>query len=637
MRNCIIISVFLISIISGQPLNGTYTIDQASPTSGTNYNTFNDAVNALHTRGVSGAVTFEIKAGTYNEQFVLYSITGASSTNTISFIAIEDVNLVFTATDASNNYIIRLNEAAYIKFLFINFYAYGTNYSRIIDFAIYSYAYNIDFTNNHFFGNSNGIYSELIYAEFTGLENIYFATNYFIGGRSGLQLTTYSGYNVKVQFNYFEGQNSALTLSYFNSPKVVGNIIEGASTSGIYLYSCDFASEVSLNIVTYTGTVENGAGIVLSSCQGTASINGIVKNNFVQNTNVGIYTAFSDYINIYNNSINIDNSPNSERPASRCLQIASGTNINVINNLLRNNRAGMCYEGNTSRVNLSNYNDIYTTGTDCAYWNNTFCATLANLQSVSGKDLNSVSKDVNFISYTNLHLTGTSLGDFSLSGIPLAEVTIDIDGETRNATNPYIGADENIENPLPVELTSFTVKVKNSNVFLFWETKTEINNYGFEVERAVVTEAVERIWLKLGFIAGYGNSYSPKSYQFTDENPWGESKFAYRLKQIDNDGKFEYSDEVEVELLPTNYELYQNYPNPFNPTTTIKYQIPDAGLVILKVYDMLGNKVTELINENKQPGSYIVEFNASDFASGVYIYKLLVNDFISSKKMILIK
>ena len=85
------------------------------------------------------------------------------------------------------------------------------------------------------------------------------------------------------------------------------------------------------------------------------------------------------------------------------------------------------------------------------------------------------------------------------------------------------------------------------------------------------------------------------------------------------------------------YSLFDNYPNPFNPTTTIKYQIPESGLVTLLIYDVLGNEVAELINENKEPGSYIVEFNASDFASGVYIYKLLVNDFISSKKMILIK
>jgi hypothetical protein len=88
---------------------------------------------------------------------------------------------------------------------------------------------------------------------------------------------------------------------------------------------------------------------------------------------------------------------------------------------------------------------------------------------------------------------------------------------------------------------------------------------------------------------------------------------------------------------PKSYELSQNFPNPFNPSTTIRYQIPKPGLVTLKVYDILGREVTTLVNENKIEGSYDFSFNASQYASGVYIYQLRVNDFVASKKMIMLK
>ena len=89
--------------------------------------------------------------------------------------------------------------------------------------------------------------------------------------------------------------------------------------------------------------------------------------------------------------------------------------------------------------------------------------------------------------------------------------------------------------------------------------------------------------------------------------------------------------------IPVTYALEQNYPNPFNPVTTINYQIPKSGMVTLKVYDIIGAEVATLVNEEKTVGRYEVNFDASKFASGVYIYQLQVNDFINMKKMILLK
>jgi len=191
--------------------------------------------------------------------------------------------------------------------------------------------------------------------------------------------------------------------------------------------------------------------------------------------------------------------------------------------------------------------------------------------------------------------------------------------------------------PLPVELTSFTASVKDNQVLLKWRTATEVNNYGFEILRY----AQDDEWDLLGFVDGHGNSNSPKQYSFTDKNPIGGSVFIYRLKQIDNDGKYEYSDEIEVEIIPDEFALYQNYPNPFNPSTKIRYQLPRESKVIIKIYDILGSEVITLLNEKKEPGVYEVEFNAQSAAgglpSGTYIYRIVADGFVETKKMVLLK
>jgi photosystem II stability/assembly factor-like uncharacterized protein len=193
---------------------------------------------------------------------------------------------------------------------------------------------------------------------------------------------------------------------------------------------------------------------------------------------------------------------------------------------------------------------------------------------------------------------------------------------------------------VPVELVSFTVYIKNNTVHLNWETATEVNNFGFEILR----QAQDDRWDLLGFIAGNGNSISPKSYSFTD-SPLGGSKFKYRLKQVDNDGKYEYSNEIEVEIVPSEFALYQNYPNPFNPTTKIRYQLPKESKVVIKIYDILGTEIITLLNEKKDPGVYEVELNAQSLSSGMYIYSIIAGEpstgseqgFVENKKMILQK
>lgn len=190
------------------------------------------------------------------------------------------------------------------------------------------------------------------------------------------------------------------------------------------------------------------------------------------------------------------------------------------------------------------------------------------------------------------------------------------------------------QSALPVELVTFTADVESENVVLKWTTATEINNRGFEVERA---QAGSSSYEDIGFVNGSGTSTSTKQYSFVDKIPSGSSAFTYRLKQIDYDGTFKYSNTIDVKVVPLQFNLYQNYPNPFNPSTTIKYSLPEAQNVTIKVYDMLGQEVATLINTFQKPGNYELTFNADKYASGIYFYTIHAGKFNSTKKMMLLK
>ena len=199
-----------------------------------------------------------------------------------------------------------------------------------------------------------------------------------------------------------------------------------------------------------------------------------------------------------------------------------------------------------------------------------------------------------------------------------------------------LGSNEN--NPLPVELNSFSASVIGSIVKLNWQTATEVNNYGFEIERSVISNEVRNLsWEKIGFINGSGNSNSPKNYSFADDNITAGT-YSYRLKQIDNDGQFEYSKTIEVDFgAPQKFELSQNYPNPFNPSTTIRFNLPDAGIVKLTIFNILGQEIRTLVNGFKEAGVNTINFDASNLNSGMYIYKIEAGSFVQTRKMTLVK
>ncbi len=191
----------------------------------------------------------------------------------------------------------------------------------------------------------------------------------------------------------------------------------------------------------------------------------------------------------------------------------------------------------------------------------------------------------------------------------------------------------------PVELISFTVSKKGDEILLEWETATEVNNYGFEIQRSVSSNHIsEREWETIGFVEGHGNSNSPKGYLFVNDIVPNSNVIQYRLKQIDFNGGFEYSKIAEIKINDVaEFKLSQNYPNPFNPSTTISFALPKQADVKLNVYNPIGEKVVELLNGNISAGYHQVNFDGSNLSSGLYFYKISAGNFVSVKKMMLLK
>lgn len=193
--------------------------------------------------------------------------------------------------------------------------------------------------------------------------------------------------------------------------------------------------------------------------------------------------------------------------------------------------------------------------------------------------------------------------------------------------------DVSSSSPLPVELSAFNAKVLNGKVNLTWQTATEINNNGFEIQRS----ADNTDWSTVGFVKGSGHSNSGKSYTFTDNNSISGKNY-YRLVQKDNDGTQKTYESILVDVTaPKEFSLSQNYPNPFNPSTVIAYSLPVRSAVVLELFNSIGQRVGLPVNGVKEAGNYTVSVDASQLPAGMYFYKLTANGFTQTRKMMLVK
>ena len=213
-------------------------------------------------------------------------------------------------------------------------------------------------------------------------------------------------------------------------------------------------------------------------------------------------------------------------------------------------------------------------------------------------------------------------------------VVTDLELQAVLRVDPVTGDRSFISNPLPVELTAFSGVADGARVLLAWEVASEVNNAGFEVQRNSANADGYQV---IGFVRGQGTG-DAASYHFADEAPPVDTLLRYRLKQIDFDGKFAYSDNVELgPIYLTTAELHANYPNPFNPVTTMSFALPRTEAVTLAVYDMLGHEVRRLIDDTLPAGTHTYTLDGTGLTSGPYVYRLVTESQVIARKMILLK
>ena len=457
-----------------------------------------------------------------------------------------------------------------------------------------------------------------IYCGTRGVATIYLENSEIIGNTINVLPTTAVNTNNYIHGIYITGHFGTLNIS-----ENTINILEKSNVAGTYVMGIAFAGnnatpsdEINIvnNMINVGASDETGStyGIGMRSSQ-TMGILKVYFNTIVINNNASTLISYA-----------IGNHTNGTGPVD----------IDLQNNILINNHSG---NTGSSAIGLipatsvltSNFNDLFS-NQNLVNYQGTLYANLAAWQ-VTTQDANSVSKSVNFVSATDLHLTGASNGDIELAGTPIAGIITDIDGDTRSLTAPYKGADE-ASLPIPVELTAFSASYSNGSVLLKWTTATETNNQGFEIQRKSTGE-----FATLSFVNGNGTTTQLQSYSFMD-NEVNSGTYSYRLKQVDFDGTFSYSNVIEVEISsPLTFSLAQNYPNPFNPTTKINYSVPFDSKVTIAVYSITGELVAELVNNDLTAGSYSVDFNGSNLASGMYIYKMTAGSFTQINKMMLMK
>ncbi len=668
---------------TGTPLAaGTYTIG-----SGGNFPTIDSAFSKLSTDGIAGTVTLELiddlyTAPTDNYGFLLNGpIPGAAHDNRVTI-----------KPAANKNVTIEGNGEAVITFLNTSHLTLdGTSLTGSATLTFHA-LYNNQFIWNdcvHFLDNS----------DYNLIQNIIFISE--DNNRACAGLVLYTSWNVgifapdsnSVKNNFVKKAGFGIVLQGSVNTRVIGNIIkeniigsesdslisvgihivksqnsivennvvQNLKVSGIipsddlvmginsyYSYGDIIRKNVVHNLKSSSGYTS--VGILLSGSIGEVGNNNLVYNNMVYDIQ-STSTAFNNRVTgiqiwnqnnpkIYYNSIYLSGT-GTNKYGSAALYIESQcTNVEAKNNIFINTRdegqycASAIYDYSATNL-ISDYNDLFydnTNSNNCLVRiSNTKYNTLADWRAM-GKDINSVSKAVNFVSATDLHLTGFSNGDIDLIGTPIAGITTDIDGDTRNALYPYKGADE-ASVQLPVELKSFTAQAENQKIILKWTTATELNNNGFEIQRRVA----ESDFATIGFVKGEGTTTNQKEYSYIDKD-LVDGKYSYRLKQIDFNGTFEYSDVIEVDVRTLDeFALEQNFPNPFNPTTTIGYVLKEKSNAKLILLNAIGEEITVLVNEEQDKGFHKVDFNAANLPSGVYFYRLQAGSFAETKKMLLLK
>ena len=432
--------IFVFPVFSYGQLSGTYTIGQ-----GGTYATFSSAAQALHNQGVNGPVVFNVLPGTFTEQFILDYIPNASETNAILFQSQSgdpaEVTVQYDATVSDSNYVVTLKQCRDVTFRAITFKALNPVNSRII--LMEDYGINITIENNVFVGdyNTNAADSKaLIYAENVAIKNLKIINNRFNKGSYGIFINSNTKYNQypELSHNCFDSLGYCAIFCMVTEKPIISYNTINYSQFGLCLSNASNTTTIRSNKLTNIFWI----GMQLYGLHSAQGFESTISNNMVaanQNGHYGIEIQSSDYLNIVNNTVLV----NQDYYDCRALSIdyCTGSTIKILNNNLVNKKNGYAiFVGHTSDVLYCDYNNYYTPGRMFAWWHGGGpCEDFHRLKTVSQDNEHSVSAYPYFMSDTDLHARSAWLDG---AGIPVSGISKDIDGEVRDAGHPDIGADE---------------------------------------------------------------------------------------------------------------------------------------------------------------------------------------------------
>ncbi|MEO8211064.1 MAG: T9SS type A sorting domain-containing protein [bacterium] len=627
----------LIQSNSFSQLSGAYTIGQ-----GGNFNTITSAVYSLVTNGINGPATFNIIPGIYDEQVVIDSIPGTSEINNVVFQSQSGISnsVIWQSTLPGNVFILNINSADYLSIKKLSFdVAYYINNVISKTIVLTGNCQSIIITDNNFsFANPSVGNFSIVGNSFSRTDNLLIKGNIFSNSISsdygiGLNLTGLSSFTC-ISSNSFTKIRNPIKIANNDSMIIEKNNIKNDAGfvrgSSIHIFSCNGSIRVSKNTVRAGNIFIPGEGLRFENC---FSQDALVSNNFFDTAfGPAIICVSSNNIKYFYNTIFGTQLANN-------LEFVNSYGNYVRNNIIVNLSGGfrtgypLVVQGSTL---FSDYNNFYYFAPYFGKLDTTHLGTLQDWINATGNDTHSKEVSVQFAN--DFHLAGSSIGDTSLAGIPIPEVSDDIDGDTRSAIYPYMGADEaNIL--LPVLLTSFNSSVERRNVTLIWNTSFEENNSGFSIERTRSNNGMTGAWEIIGFVNGNGTTSTPNHYSFI-VNGLNTGYYKFRLKQIDFNGNSDYyylNNEVYVGV-EQKYQLSQNYPNPFNPVTKIDFELPNDGEVSINIFDMSGREIMTIFNNKfHNAGFYTVEFNGEGLSTGVYFYEMKIDNFREIRKMVLVK
>jgi hypothetical protein len=479
-------------------------------------------------------------------------------------------------------------------------------------------------------------------------------------------LTIGSGFGSQAKL-VFDGFSRSLSVSgsitgyiYISSNGVlesINGVNQTINVAGDFTNNGTFTqgnnNTVNFNGSSYRGIYGNNItfnNLIINNVGGIALNSNITVNNTLTLTNGLLYTT-SDTLTVKGDiSVSIPG-------ATKMIVLDDGTNFGRLKLKTSSNKAYAFPVGDTRSTD--EYSPItinLSTGANTSAYiavnlknqkdpnNNSFSNYLNRAWTVTPTGLNSFTYDVT-INYVSADIVGTEgllyfakydAGVWTLLGQPnIVTNTFNTSGLTSFST--FTGGEYGA---LPVHLQSLYNTISGRNVTINWITTSENNNTGFEVLRASVDKnGINGEYSTQGFVNGNGTTTQQKSYSYTDKN-LNTGKYKYKLKQIDNNGNFEYFDLngfVEIGI-PNKYSVSQNYPNPFNPTTKIDFELPADSRVTMVIFDISGREVAKILNnEFTTAGYHTADFNASKISSGIYFYRLNADNFSVTKKMMLVK